>query len=230
MNTLTFRFFAVVLVSITLAFAISVSLNYFKFRQTITILVAERIDFMASDLAASIQLGLDLGLELQAIENVRSQLDRAGLLDPGIRAIWVVDGQGATVFGAAPDLAEPLPSLDTLDGNWVRADDGALTVVSPLRNNFGLTVGAVAMRYSTERTEAQASAMLRDLMQSALVILPIILIPAILLVFLVQRRTSRRLHTLQGRFEGAHPEPDPDDDLGRMAEDVLARAQPKGQP
>lgn len=221
MNTLTYRFSAVVLISITLAFALSVTFNYFKFRQTLTVLVAERIDFMASDLASSVQLGLDLGLELQAIENVRGQLDRAALLDPGIRAIWVIDGQGGVVFGAADgDVA--LPDLDGLTANWSELEGEALTVLSPLRNNFGLVVGAVVMRYNIERTEAQASDMLQDLARSALIILPLILLPAVLLVYLVYRRTGQRLKRLYDRFIGM-PGPAGDDELGELADRAFAQ-------
>jgi hypothetical protein len=142
------------------AFAVGMAgmLNYFKYRSTTNRLVAERLVVTGKAVENSIQSALELGLQFADIATLPGTLDRERATDDLIEGIDVFDTEGRMMYSTDRLRAnKPIPeawlSAARKAGNeyWFVQNDQDSAAGIPVRNNFGLTIGYLALRYSAER-------------------------------------------------------------------------------
>jgi hypothetical protein len=163
----------VVVAVVVCGFAVGMAglLNYFKYRATANRIVAERMVVTGKAVEGSIQSALELGLQFADIATLPGTLDRERATDQLIEGIDVFDTDGKLLYSTDRMRANrPVPeawlSAARKAGSevywFVEADQDAAAGIS-VKNNFGLTIGYLALRYSHDRVREEASAVGRQL-------------------------------------------------------------------
>ena len=206
---------AVVTLIVGLALALIGMLNFFRFEQTLRATTEARLGFVAKDLKANIQTGLDLGLDLSSMSNVQNIIDREAATDPGILGIDVFDDHAQVLFSTAAGATEvQIPAAwraaigSDADAVWQASDRAQMVVGTGLTSNFGADVGGVALRYSRASFEEQLQRMLDLLIRLGIATWVITALLSLMVCWLVFGATARRLARVRSAVENAltHPE------------------------
>lgn len=169
----------VVVAVVVCGFAVGMAglLNYFKYRSTANRIVTERLVVTGKAVESSIQSALELGLQFADIATLPGTLDRERATDELIEGIDVFDTDGKMLYSTdrmrsnRPIPATWLAAAKKSGGaaNWfVDTEQDAAAGIS-VKNNFGLTIGYLALRYSHDRVNDQAAAVGRQLALMTLV-------------------------------------------------------------
>lgn len=193
-------------------------LNYFKYQATASRIIEQRLTYTGKSIENSIQSSLSLGLQFADLTTLPAMLERERETDDLIEGIDIFDADG-----------RPLYSTDRLRGTrqapaaWVQAarragnkdwvvhakDESAVGIA--LQNNFGLTIGHLALRYSDEQVRENAHAVARELALNSLGIFVVAATVASLALLGVMRRLGHTMVAVEtalrtddpGRSRGA---------------------------
>ena len=176
MDSTKSRMIVVALVVCGFAVGMSGLLNYFKYRSTANRLVAERLVVTGKAVENSIQSALGLGLQFADITTLPAILDRERATDELIAGIDVFDTEGKMLYStdrvraARPTPALWLAAARKADGeNWTVDHEPEAAAGITLKNNFGLTIGYLALRYSGDQIRDAAYEVGRQLALSTLI-------------------------------------------------------------
>lgn len=182
-------------------------LNYFKYRSTSDRLVTERLVVTGRSVENSIQSSLALGLQFSDIGTLPGILDREQATDSLIQGIDIFDTDGKLLYSTDRLRASrPVPKAWLAaarkagdKGNWL-VDNGEETAAGiSVQNNFGLTIGYLALRFSGERVRDETYAVGREIALSSL----LVFLAAAGLSSLALLTVMRRLGSDVGRVEAA---------------------------
>ncbi|MEE4377369.1 MAG: hypothetical protein V2J55_07635 [Candidatus Competibacteraceae bacterium] len=202
---MNFRIAATITTAVACALALTVMLNYVKFERTFSRLLESRFAFVVLDLRTVIQTGLDLGLELSAMSNIQTVLERAAERDDQILSIAVYDEQNNLAF----KHSELGSSEQTVPPDWLAASQGNEALDSyvgdpdvgivgmALINNFGYRVGSIVLRYDDSFYTLALQHTLLELIHTAVAILGITALVAIIWVWLLFHGINRSLLRMQ---------------------------------
>lgn len=170
------RLAAVIIAVVLAASALTVTLDYLKFRRVLRTQEDLVYMFIARDLAATIEDSMNLGLPLAALQTTEQLIQRRRTVERGTMGISVFDSTGTVLFDTdrfrmggklARDWAAPR------EGDW-RADlPDAYLVGTRITNNFGQAAGGVVVRYDPVALESRMNAILLDMMRAALAMLAV---------------------------------------------------------
>jgi hypothetical protein len=145
-------------------------LNYFKYRSTANRLVTERLVVTGKSVENSIQNALALGVEFSDMATLPTTLDRERATDSLIQGIDVFDAEGSLLYSTDRLRASrPVPAAwlaaarKAGNDNWFVDDDTDAAAGISLKNNFGLPIGYLALRFSAESVRAEALHVGREL-------------------------------------------------------------------
>jgi hypothetical protein len=136
-------------------------LNFFKYRAVAERLVHERLVVTGQGIEASIRSSLALGMQFADIVTLQDKLEREMRTDDITRTIQVFDVHGETLYST-----DSLRAFRGVPTNWFEAakdaDGGVWTVKDgvnsavgvAVRNNIGLVVGHLALRYDENLVQA----------------------------------------------------------------------------
>ena len=159
-------------------------LNYFKYRSTAERLVHERLLVTGQAIENTIQSSLGLGLQFSDIGTLPATLERERATDDMILGIDVFDTSGALLYStdrqrstrSVPSVwMEAIKKVGNKD--WFVGDGADSAAGISVQNNFGLTIGYLALRYSDARLDSAVYAVGREL---ALIALAVFLVAATL--------------------------------------------------
>ena len=158
MESTNSRMVAVAVVVCAFAMGMSGLLNYFKYRSTTNRLVAERLVVTGKSVESSIQSALELGLQFADIATLPGTLDRERATDDLIDGIDVFDTEGRMLYSTDKlRVQRPIPGSWLVAARragseyWFVQDDENSAAGIPVKTNFGLTIGYLALRYSADR-------------------------------------------------------------------------------
>lgn len=150
-------------------------LNYFKYRATATAIIKDRLLVTGRSIDNSIQSSLALGLQFADIGTLPGTMQRERATDDLILSIDIFDNDGRMLYSTdSLRMDRPVPA------HWVEAahragEDGWFTehqdesaAGMKIENNFGLTMGHLVLRYSSERVSESIHAVGRQLALSSL--------------------------------------------------------------
>lgn len=145
-------------------------LNYFKYRATATEIIKDRLLVTGRSIDNSIQSSLALGLQFADIGTLPGTMQRERATDDLILSIDIFDNDGRMLYSTdSLRMDRPVPA------HWVEAahkagNDGWFTehqdesaAGMKIENNFGLTMGHLVLRYSSDRVEESIHAVGRQL-------------------------------------------------------------------
>lgn len=149
-------------------------LNYFKYRSTANRLVTERLVVTGKAVENSIQNALELGLQFSEMSTLPTTLDRERATDDLIQGIDVFDTEGRLLYSTDRlRSSRPVPASwlaaarKAGNDDWLVDDDADPAAGIRLRNNFNLTIGYLALRFSADAVRADAMVVARELALSA---------------------------------------------------------------
>jgi hypothetical protein len=170
------RMIAVAVVVCGFAVGMAGLLNYFKYRSTANRLVAERLVVTGKSVELNIQSSLALGLQFSDIGTLPGTLEREQATDTLIAGIDIFDTEGKPLYSTDRLRATRAMSPVWLaaarkaakDEDWFAGDEAESVAGITVENNFGLTIGYLAVRYSNERVREAAYAVGREIAVSTL--------------------------------------------------------------
>jgi hypothetical protein len=196
----------IVLGVVVCLFAVSMAtfLNYFKYRSTADRIVKGRLVVIGKSIENSIQSSLAVGLSFADLETLPGLMERERTTDELILGIKVFDVTGKPLYATDRLRAQrPVPT------SWIEAarragdtdwhvDSGPESAVGiSIKNNFGLTVGYLALRYSRDKIDAAAQNVGRELAFAALGIFLVSAVLASLALVIVMRRIDRDIRAVE---------------------------------
>lgn len=132
-------------------------LNYFKYRATAERLVKERMLVIGDSINNSIQQLAALGLQFNELSSLSDTMTRERAADELVTSIDVFDPEGTALYSTDRlRVGKPVPALwlaaarKAGDKNWQVEDERDSATGIPTKNNFGLTLGYVAVRFSQD--------------------------------------------------------------------------------
>jgi len=181
-------------------------LNYFKYRSTSNRLVTERLVVTGRSVENSIQSSLALGLQFSDIGTLPGILDREQATDSLIQGIDIFDTEGKLLYSTDRLRASrPVPTAwlaaarKASNKNWLVDDGEEAAAGISVQNNFGLTIGYLALRFSGERVRDETYAVGREIALSSL----LVFLAAAGLSSVALLSVMRRLGNDVGRVEAA---------------------------
>jgi sensor histidine kinase regulating citrate/malate metabolism len=184
------RLVAVMVAIVLAASALTVSLDYLKFRRILRSQEDQVYLFVGNELASTIEDGMNLGLPMAALQTTEQLIQRRLATEQGTVGISVFDSTGTVLFdtdqfrigGKLPE-GWRAPQPDAAEWRFDLA--GANLIGARITNNFGQAAGGVVVRYDTQPLEARMDAILLRMVRTAVAMLGV---STVLAAFLLTRR------------------------------------------
>lgn len=176
---------------VVFALGLTTLLNALRFQETFEDLVVRRLDVVVQDIASDLLVGVDLGLPLEAMDNLHAIVARQSGKSDGVAAIGIHDCAGRPLAGARTDGAAggELPWMEFLQArNWHRFDERFIAVGTMLKNGYGQCAGGIAVEYEADAFRRTRDAVIGHLTRTALLAAALLLPAVVLLGWLFQRR------------------------------------------
>ncbi len=185
------RLAAVIVAVVLAASALTVALDYLKFRRVLRSQEDQVYLFVARDLAATIEDSMNLGLPLAALQTTEQLIQRRRAVERGTLGISVFDSTGAVLFDTDRfRMGAKLPRDWSPGGgamDWRGDLPDAYLVGARITNNFGQSAGGVVVRYDPLTLEARMNAILLDMMRAALATLAVTAVAAVVVALWLTR-------------------------------------------
>lgn len=224
-SSLTAKITLAILAILACSLTLTAFLNLYKYEKTYLQLAQSRFGFVVFDIKATVENSLNLGLPLSALRNTQNVIERETAQDDQILSIEVFDQDGETQFSTnRGGIGNRVPRhwlAARGDGDaWSEIDDQAIVVGAPLINNFGQTVGGIALRYSRAHFDLKVWDMQLELMRVAIGIFAAAGIVAAVGVYLLFRSARRRLAQMEMSLRRIAESPTPAFDRAEAATDL----------
>jgi hypothetical protein len=184
-------------------------LNYFKYRSTVSHLVRERLVVTGKAIENSIQGSLGLGLAFSDIGTLPGTLERERATDDLIQGIDVFDTAGQLLYSTDRLRAQrPAPEAWMLaikkagEADWFVGDGNESAAGISVQNNFGLTVGYLALRYSEDRISDTVHAVGREMALAAFAVFVASSLLASFALVTIMGRLDKDVQTLEACLRG----------------------------
>ena len=204
MGRIRVRFIMVALVVGVFAIGMAAFLNYFKYKSTFASVVRERVLVIGRGIENSVQTSLSLGMQFTELSALPTQISREMAADRIIRGIDLFDHTGQAIYSTdRARVAQGVPAtwVQAADrsktNEWNLEEPGEYVAGISIKNNFNLTVGYLALRYSREVVDQSTATAGREILISSLFALLGIAVIAPLALTAFIRRFERDLAALE---------------------------------
>lgn len=160
MNSINGTLLVVVTVVLTFALGMATFLTHYKFNSLVGGLMQSRVLVIGNEIKDNVEKSLSLGLSLQENNTLQGLIERELRADDLITSIVLFDAAGTVLYSTEP--AQQGKKIDTLwlkssratkKDSWNANQSNAFVVGIPLMNNYGVTLGNVALSYSKKPLE-----------------------------------------------------------------------------
>lgn len=179
-------------------------LNYFKYRSTADRIIQGRLIVIGKSIENSIQSSLALGLSFADLGMLPALMQRERMTDELILSIDVFDASGKALYSTnslRTGRNVPEAWLAAIrragDADWIAGHGGETAVGISIQNSFGLTVGYLALRYSTEKIDRAAWAVGRELATTAFALFAGAATLASIALIVVMRQLRKHLQAVE---------------------------------
>ncbi len=198
------RMIAVAVIVCLFAVGMAAFLNYFKYRSTVDRIVKARLAVVGLSIENSIQASLALGLSFSDLGMLQGLIDRETATHELIQGIDIFDTDGKPLYstdrmraGRSVSAAWVNAARRTKEANWFVQEGAESAVGISIKNNFGLTVGHLALRYSHDKIDVAAREVGQHLaLMAMLIFIGAALLASIALV-LVMRTVERDMRQVE---------------------------------
>jgi sensor histidine kinase regulating citrate/malate metabolism len=200
MNSTNDNLFVVVAIVLTFAVGMATFLNYYKFNSLVGRLMQSRVIVIANEIQDNVEKGLALGLSLQENNTLQGLIERELRADELLKTITLFDATGTVLYstesvqqGQKVDKTWLKTSIKASSDSWLVSERNSLVTGVPLKNNFGVTLGHVAIGYTKKPLEHCMGIIGNTLLQTALVVLMVFAAVTFYLLVLAFRRYRKEL-------------------------------------
>ena len=204
MGTIRIRFILVALVVGFFAIGMSAFLNFFKYKSTFGTIVKERVLVVGRGIENAIQASLNVGLQFSELSMLPPLMLREKATDKLIHGMDVFDPSGQVIYSTDPERVKrevPLAWMRAAERSktteWIAEEGDDYIAGISLKNNFDLTVGFLAMRYSRDYMDSASKEVAREILVASLIAFVVVAIVTPLALIVVIRRFERDLSTLE---------------------------------
>ena len=209
------RFIVVALLVCFFAITMATSLNYFKYRSTVTEVVKTRVLYVADGIEDNVLASLALGLPFAEMPTMQALIERERTTDTLIAGIELFDPAGQVIYATDKAKIGKQVAIDWLTdaaqqrrdrgrpASWTTKQNEEQIVAVVLRNNFDLVVGYLSVRYPQQYVEAASKNMGWELIKIAAVVFLACAILCIALLTLIIRRFERDMDSLAETLQEA---------------------------
>lgn len=188
-------------------------LNYFKYRAVADRILTERLAFTGQQIEHSIRSSLALGLQLAELGMLPGTLQRLRATDDLLVGIDIFDTEGQPLYStdqlraarAVPRTWLEAAQRAGANQEWVVREDGEAAVGMDIQNEFGLTVGYVALRYSEARVRDAALQVGRQIALATLGVFVLAVSAASLAMLGVMNMLSSNARRLEDALRSGDP-------------------------
>ena len=187
-------------------------LNYFKYRTTVHRIVTERILATGRSVEHSIQSSLLLGLQFGDIGTLPGTLERERATDDVITGIDVLSTDGGVLYSTDRGrVAHPAPAAWLVaakragTGTWFVQGSVESAAGISIENNFGLTIGYLALRYSNERVQQSTHEAGRQLAIASFAVFALAAALSSFALLAVMRRLRRDVVAVESALRAVDP-------------------------
>jgi hypothetical protein len=192
------------LVSLAFVLVLATLLNYSKFLTTYTELSDRRIALVSQWARDSVEVLLNLGLELKGLQAAPEILAQAKSRYPYVENISLFDGgSGRILYSTSPDLVGKQAPAEWLARQAASREatwhiDGADPAIAGIRldSSFLKGVGGIAIVYSTGEAHRKIAMMRERLVVTALAVFAAFALIAVIFALLATRGMRRTLTSL----------------------------------
>lgn len=201
------------LVSLAFVLALATLLNYSKFLTTYTELSDRRVALVTTWTRDSIEVLLNLGLELKGLHAAPAILEQAKSRYPHIETISLFDtASGRILYSTSPELiGKPTPQAwleaqaHSPKPTWHIAHEEPAIAGIRLDSSFLKGLGGIAIVHSRAQAREKIAAMRDELIMTALGVFGVFAVLAVVLALLATRGMRR---TLRGLTDALDPSTD----------------------
>jgi hypothetical protein len=166
-------------------------------------LLAERIGVVASDVGATVESRVNLGLPLNYLSDMQATLERSRQESTGVESISVADEHGNVLFSTDRLVIGSVSTVPADNATTTITEPDRLRVLEPLRNSFDHPIGAVIVVGERSHLDPTHLAQLGTPFLAAAIFLVLGLILAYLLARLFLQDIENRANTMTADAEAA---------------------------
>lgn len=205
------RFIGVAIIICLFATGMATFLNYYKYKSTFAQIVKSRLLVIGYGIENSVQTSLGLGLSFSELGALPGLMERERAADKLITGIDVFDAAGKTLYSTDPSrVNRPAPPrwLQAWTGagpkskEWQAENASEFVAGISLKNNFDLTVGYLALRYTRDHVDGNVAKMGWRLLLIGVITFVCASALASLVLILVLRRYERDMQAIEDRIAG----------------------------
>lgn len=214
------RFVFVALLVCLFAVGMATFLNYYKYKSTVGQIVKSRVLVVTNAIENSVQASLALGLSFGELNMLGSLLERQAASDSLILGIDVFDTTGKQLYSTDAVRAGQNVTSTWMDVasrakvDWYVEEPSQFVAGIAIKNNFDLTTGYLAVRYSRSYVDAAAARVGKRLLVTTVPVIVIIALLAPLALILVIRRFESDMRSMEAAVDGGRLPPGADAAFG----------------
>lgn len=205
MMSLPGRVAAILVVILAATVGLTTVLAANKFKQGLGEILDARYRLVVSDIVATIDTSLDLGVDLADMQSLQPLLDRTIETDPALLYVEVLDAEGIVLLSSdSSNIGLPAPhawlsaTRNAREGAWQRREGDAVVLGQPVVASFGAVVGTVALGYSRTVSEGRVQDVTQIFMNigvGAVIVFALVLIPIVIIMLRPERRALAEAET-----------------------------------
>jgi len=187
-------------------------LNFFKYRSNAERIFKERLVVTGNAIENSIQSSLALGLQFADIGTLPGTMERERSTDEMILSVDVFDTEGKLLYSTDRlRITRGVPATwlaaarQANGSDWFVKDGTESAASNAIKNNFGLLIGHVALRYSEEQLKNSTNAVARELALATSAVFLVAAAIAALAMLAVMHRLSRDFEAVETALRSGDP-------------------------
>lgn len=204
MGTIRIRFILVALAVGFFAIGMAAFLDYFKYKSTFSETVRSRVLVTGRSIENTVQASLSVGMQFTELGTLTDLLKRELASDQLTTGFDVFDHTGQVIYSTdSARVKREVPAAwlrvaeQSKGTEWNTEDGDELVAGITLKNNFDLTVGYLALRYSGDYVDKATGKVGREIAVASLIAFLIIAVITPFVLVLVIRRFERDLLVLE---------------------------------
>lgn len=205
------RFIGVAILVCLFATGMATFLNYYKYKSTFAQIVKSRMLVIGYGIENSVRTSLGLGMAFAELGALPGLIEREKAADRLITGIDVFDARGKTLYSTEPArVGKPAPAewveaaigIGEKGKEWQATDPGEFVAGISLKNNFDLTVGYLALRYTRDHVDSSVAKMGWHLLLIGVLTFVGASGLAALILITILRRYERDMQAIDDRISG----------------------------
>lgn len=176
------------------ALSMTTMLNYLRFEQTLRTLMTQRINVVANETSQDLRAGMDLGLNLQGMENLDAILERRVDMSPEITRITVLDCRRTPIATTSRlDRGDSLMAVHpnaSKEADWIDFEEQVVTAGTMLHDSLGQCAGLLQIEAAAGTYQRKLGNAFVEMWKSASVGM-LAIIPVLGLLIVLMRRRHR---------------------------------------